>query len=251
LKVLRNRMPNYFVPHKLKVGDITNLSDKDSSFVISKKLFNIEDPVKIETLESIFWGIVTNIEKNSVEVEIVEKISDSFSQKTNFSITVIQSISNDFRFNFFLEKSVELGIKKIIPVESKYSCIKKNKAVKKFGMYKKTIRDAAEQSRNPHVVEILKPIYLKDLEEFGTKNKICLTTEMDGILTVDKVLEKKDLHSDWVLAIGPERGWSVSDLEIFTNLGFDFVRLGKNILRTETASLVLASILNFKAGIYS
>jgi len=69
-------MSNYFIPHKLKVGDITHLSDKDSEFVISKKLFKIEELIQVSNLNGIFWARVTNIGKTSVEIEIVEKISD-------------------------------------------------------------------------------------------------------------------------------------------------------------------------------
>ncbi len=243
-------MQKYFVPHKLKIGDITNLSDKDSEFIISENLFNIEDPIQIETLDNVFLGVITNIEKASVEVEIIELISKIKPQDSSFSINIIQSISNDLRFNFFLEKAVEVGVHKIIPIESRFSLIPKKKAVKKFDIYKKILNDAKEQSRNPYDVEIEKPINIKKLDNINTKNKICLATEFKKPLTLEKALSQKDPNSSYTIAIGPERGWSVSDIKIFEELGFEFVKLKGGILRTETAGLVIASILNFKAGKY-
>ncbi len=241
-------MQSYFVPHKLKVGDISHLSDKDSEFVISEKLFKIEDPVQVETLDGIFLARVTNIEKASVEIEVVKKISDKKSDREEFQIIVIQSISGDFKFNFFLEKAVEVGVSKIIPVESRFSLMPKKKFLKKFGVYEKILKEAKEQSRNPYDVEIEKPINIKNLKNINSKNKLCFATEVKKPLSLKKVLSKKEPNSSYTIAIGPERGWSVSDIKVFEQLGFEFVKLKGNILRTETAGLVISSILNFRAG---
>ncbi len=242
-------MRTYFIPHKIKVGDITHLSDKDSEFLISENVLNVEDPVNIESLEGTFVGIITDIDKTSVEIEIKEKVS-GVKTKEDFSITIIQSILADSKFNFFIEKSVEIGVHNIIPVESKYSTISKNKSIKRFGTYKKTIAQAKEQSRNPNEIKIEKPINLKSLEGLNVKHKICLATEVEDAVSLEKSLSEKEPNSSYAIAVGPERGWGVSDIKVFRELGFEFVKLKSNILRTETAGLVISSILNFKAGKY-
>ncbi len=243
-------MQTYFIPHKLKVGDITHLSDKDSDFLILKNLHEIEDIIKVSNLEGEFSALITNIEKKSVEVEIVEKTSNIIKQNNGFSITIIQSISNDIKFNFFLEKAVELGAAKIIPIQSQYSLIPLKKALKKVNLWKKVLKEAREQSRNPFDVEISTPTNIKNLKDVSSKYKICLATEPKNSISLQKSLEKKKTDSTYTIAIGPERGWSVSDIMIFKELGFEFVKLKGNILRTETAGLVISSILNFKEGRY-
>ena len=240
-------MQSYFVPHKLKVGNITHLSDKDSEFVILNELLKIEDPVQIETLDGIFLARITHIEKASVEIEVVEKISSKKTKSKGLDITIIQSISGEPKFNFFLEKAVELGVNRIIPIESRYSLMPKKKALKKLGLYEKILQEAKEQSRNPYDIEIEKPISIKNLKDINTKNKICLATEVKNPLSLKKFLSKKEPNSTYTIAIGPERGWSVSDIKVFEKLGFEFVKLKGNILRTETAGLVIVSILNFRA----
>jgi len=244
------KMQRFFIPHKLQVGDITHLSDKDSEYVISKRLYKVEDPIEVLTLDKIFLGIITDIDKASVEVEIIKKISDVEEDRNSFSVTVVQAISSDQRFNFFLEKSVELGVNKIIPIETEYSTISKKKAIKRFHLWQKILSQAREQSRNPFDVEILKPIQLNELTKVDSKYKICLATEANNAFSLKESLSNKDNDSSYTIAIGPERGWSVSDLEILQKLGFEFVKLGHNILRTETAGLVISSILNFKRGRY-
>ena len=46
-------------------------------------------------------------------------------------------------------------------------------------------------------------------------------------------------EKEWLLAVGPEGGWSVSELELFTVHGFSSVGLGSRILRSDTATISL------------
>ena len=156
-------MPKFFIPHKLKVSDLTHLSDSDSELVISQDSLHIEDLVEIETYEKIYLAQITDITKSSVEIEIVEEKGERLKPEQP-SITIIQSISNDSKFNYFLEKSVEVGVGRIIPVESKYSLLKKNKAIRKYELWNKIIKDATEQSRTPYPPVLEKPIKIKNLK---------------------------------------------------------------------------------------
>ncbi|MDD3474548.1 MAG: RsmE family RNA methyltransferase [Candidatus Dojkabacteria bacterium] len=242
-------MQKYFIPHKLKLGDITHLSDNDSELVISQNKLNIEDLVEIETYEKVFIGQITDIAKTSVEIEIVEDKGERIS-KVQPSITIIQSLSNDSKFNYFLEKSVEIGIGRIIPVESKYSLKNKNKALKNFGLWNKIVKDATEQSRNPYPPILEKPIKIKELNsnDFKDTVNICLATENVNPTFLDEYLKTIDIDKDIVIAIGPEKGWSSSDIKIFKESNFKFVKLRGNILRTETAGLVIGSIIKYLKG---
>ncbi len=237
-------MQKYFVRHKLSVGDITHLSDSDSELVISQKKLHIEDVIEVETYQNTYLAQITDISGNSVEIEVLE---DKGPRENTYvpSISIIQSLSNDSKFNYFVEKSVEIGIEKIIPTETSYSLRSKSKAIKDYGMWNKIIRDATDQSRNTFPTMIEKPIRIKDLLDYKFEDnavKICLATE-----NVDtKFLNEVDFKNRPVyIAIGPEKGWSSSDIEVFDELGFTYVKLRGNILRTETTGLVIGSIIKY------
>ncbi len=243
-------MERFFVRHKLSEGDITHLSDSDSDIVINSLKLEIEDPIEVETYESIFVARITDITPGTVEVEIIEKVLDK-DIKSNIDITVIQSLSNESKFNYFLEKSVEIGVDRIVPVESRYSLRNRNKALKDVGLWRKIVKDAQEQSRNikPTIVE--KPIKINDLskENFSKESiKICLATEAVNTVLLSEYIKEKDISNPIVIAIGPEKGWSTSDIIEFEKLNFDFVKLQGNILRTETAGLVITSIIKYLKG---
>jgi 16S rRNA (uracil1498-N3)-methyltransferase len=242
-------MQIYYIPHKLKVGDITHLSDSDSELVISNKTLHEQDLVQIETYNKIYTAQITYIDTSSVEIEILEEIGERQTSKQP-SVTIIQSLSNDSKFNYFLEKSVEIGIGRIIPIESQYSLKSKKKAFKDIGLWRKIVIDATKQSRNTQPTIVESPIRISELNNnlLGDSIKICLATENIDPIYLNEYLSKIDISRDIVIAIGPEKGWSSRDIEVFKNLNFNFVKLKGNILRTETAGLVIGSIIKYLKG---
>jgi len=243
-------MQKFFVKHKLSVEDITYLSDSDSRNIIEEGKLKIEDYIEIETYERKFLAQISDILPASVEVQIVEDLGERESEHLP-DITIIQSLSNDTKFNYFIEKSVEIGIEKIIPVESKYSLKKKNKAIKDTGYWNKLVRDATEQSRNIFPTIIERPLHIKELVNYNfsvDSLRICLATEVHDAKYLEDVLRNVDIKKPVMVAIGPEKGWDISDLEIFKELNFEFIKLKGNILRTETTGLVIGSIIKYLKG---
>ena len=240
-------MNRFFIKHKLDIFDITHLSDSDSEFAINQLKVKVEDIVEIETYEAIYLAVVTDITKNSVEVEIREKITVK-EKEDNFDITILQSLIGKNKFNVFLEKSVEIGIDRIIPVETQYSLVNKNKALKEYGLWRKIVQDATEQSRNIKPTVIEKPMKLKDLNIGDIENRVCLCTENVQYIPLTEYLGEVNIKKPFVIAIGPEKGWSSKDIQFFKSLDFKFVKLDGNILRTETVGLVIGSIIKYLKG---
>lgn len=240
-------MNRFFIKHKLAVNDIAHLSDSDSEFVINKLSLKEENFVEVETYEAVFLAVISDISNNSVEVEIVEQIGKK-ERQDSVDITIVQSLVGEKIMNFIIEKSVEIGIDMIVPVESQYSHVKRNKAIKEYGLWKKIVTDAVDQSRNIKPTIIEKPIYLRDLVIDKGDNLICLTTENVETVSLTKYLSNTDITKPFVIAVGPEKGWSSKDIEVLKEKGFRSVKLSGNILRTETSSLVIGSILKYLKG---
>ncbi len=240
-------MNRFFIKHKLNIDDTVHLSDSDSEFVINSIKLKVENFIEVETYDAVYLAVITDISKNSVEVEILEEIGKKEEQNLH-DLTILQSLIGDNKFNFFLEKSIEIGIDRIIPIESSYSTIDRNKALKKFGLWKKIIKDATEQSRNITPTILEKPIKLKDLLIKDIPNRICLSTENTSSISLDRYFAKTNIKEPTIIAIGPEKGWSSNDIEIFRSLDFTFIKLKGNILRTESTGLVIGSIIKYLKG---
>lgn len=240
-------MNRFYIKHKLSVNDITHLSDSDSELVVNHLKLKIENFVELETYDHIYLGVITDISKSSVEVQILEEIEEKES-KQNFDLTIVQSLIGSNKFNYFLEKAIETGVDRIIPIESKYSTVSRNKAIKELGLWRKIVKDATEQSRNTTPTVIEKPIRLTDLSITDISNRICLSTENSNSVYLNSYLEKKDIKQPIIIAIGPEKGWSSSDIDTFKKLSFTFIKLKGNILRTESAGIVISSIIKYLKG---
>lgn len=239
-------MQKYFIRHKLKKGDYAFLSDSDSEIAIAKKLLKTEDLLEVETLDKKFVAQVVDIKPASIEIEIIKELGER-DLEYKPSITIIQSLSNNSKFSYFIEKSVELGIERIIPVESEYSLRKIKDALKDLEYWDKLIKDATEQSRNVFPTNIDNPIMIRDLKRynFSKYERICLSTEGVNHTSLKDFISNSKLSRPFIIAIGPEKGWSSSDLDIFKSMNFNFISLKGNILRTETTGLVISSIIKY------
>lgn len=245
-------MHKYYIPHELKEGDITHLSDNDSEIGVKNGL-KVEDIIEVETYSAIFNAIVTDVASRSIEVEILKKIGErtNDSSKQIGSLNIIQSALNNKKFNFIVEKCVEVGVSSIIPVITTNTLVKEKEFNRNRKQYLETIEDATEQSRNPYPTILKELINLKDIANLRNEGvlKLCLCTEVVKTKGLKELILSKDIKGlDIYVAIGPESGWSASDLEILKKSNFEFVQLKGNILRTETSALVVSSILKFVRG---
>lgn len=186
-------MNRFFIKHKLDIDDTVHLSDSDSELVINSIKLKVENFIEVETYDAVYLAVITDISNKSVEVEILEEIEKKEEQNLH-DLTILQSLIGDNKFNFFLEKSIEIGIDRIIPIESSYSTINRNKALKKFGLWKKIIKDATEQSRNITPTILEKPIKLKDLSVKDIPNRICLSTENTSSINLVYMLNIPKCH---------------------------------------------------------
>ena len=164
-------------------------------------------------------------------------------------IILLQCLPKGKKLELIVRQAVESGAGMIVPVESAHSValIKEDRSEKKTGRLLKIAEEAAQQSGNRGVPEILEPVKLTALPELLAARKI------NGLKLFfhQERLEKSSLHgylddpSDTVcILIGPEGGLSVNETEFLLASGFHPVYLGENVLRTETAAVYALGAVN-------
>lgn len=247
-------MKKVFTPQKAEIGDIVHPSDQDSDILITENLVEIEDMISVETPFGFYIGRIIFIDSATMEIEILEKVREKDPNETPPTLTVIQSVSYEEKFTYFLEKCVEVGVNKIYPVYSKHSIGNYKQYQKSQGLWRKVVKDAIKQSRSSEKTElenITKLNKLKLSSKVRDSIKILLTTEPTDSVKLRKAIQSdgKILKKDVTLAVGPEKGWSSKDIKYFEENGFMKIRLDGNILRTETAAVVVGSIVKFRQGL--
>ncbi len=189
-----------------------------------------------------------NPKKTLVTVESKTKINN----ESNLDITLIQGLSRLDRMETTIQKSVELGVNKIIPVLCQHSNAKltADKQQKKLAHWRKIAISACEQSGRcilPEILEIklftnlaplLKPSALKIVLNPATQQSLKqLTPKIDN-----------DGSSVVEVFIGPEGGLADDEISHLQTQQFHNICFGPRILRTETAAPAVISALQILWG---
>lgn len=153
----------------------------------------------------------------------------------NFPVALALGILNDRnRFEFALEKAIELGITDFYPLLTKY--VQKDKINEKRLLAKSIA--SMKQCKRSVIAKLHQPIDIENLLKFTEFNTIILTNE-DGEFPKNKQINKSVL-----VLVGPEGGFSENEIEFIKNDDRTLVwKLGNRRLRAETASISALSLI--------
>jgi 16S rRNA (uracil1498-N3)-methyltransferase len=158
--------------------------------------------------------------------------------------TLLAALVRFERFELIIEKATELGVERIIPLETERTERGLRKAAEKRSVrWNRIAREASEQSRRDRLPEIQAAVALADaLKMEGGYRYLLEEAQALPILTV---LPQSRRAGDCVaLLLGPEGGWTDRERELITSAGWCAVSLGHEILRAETAVIAGLAIIN-------
>lgn len=187
-------------------------------------------------------------EKNHVEV----KIKDVFGNARELSarVTLFQGYPKGDKMETIVQKAVELGVYEVVPVMMKRCVVKldEKKASKKVERLNAIALSAAKQSKRgivPKVRDVMNMTaaceYARDIEWM-----ILPYENAEGMQYAKKVISEASKYTHIGLFIGPEGGFDTAEVEQIEAIGGKTISLGHRILRTETAGIVVLSLLMFE-----
>lgn len=162
-------------------------------------------------------------------------------------IYLFQGLPKSDKMELIIQKAVELGAFEIIPVEMK-RCVMKldpKKAPSKIQRWSGISEAAAKQSKRTVIPKVSMPLSFKDaIKKASECTHKWVPYEMADGMSHTKELFKSVKPGDSVsIFIGPEGGFDLTEIELAKSEGFEIITLGKRILRTETAGMVVLSNL--------
>jgi 16S rRNA (uracil1498-N3)-methyltransferase len=195
------------------------------------------------------------VENQRAVLEIVEALSDEV--ESPLHLTLAQALAKGEKFDFVVQKATELGVNRIVPIASEHADLKLNReqAEKKVERWQRISLEALKQCGRRRLVEINMPLTLADFlnasreQASGRKSQspVVYFNERGGLLikeALDKLVDKGTVMA----LIGPEGGWSDDEIEFMNERGCLALTLGRRVLRTETAAIVAATLLQHLLG---
>lgn len=239
-------MTRIYQPTPLHVGDTLFLDEAASHHVARVLRMNKNEPLTIfNGSGGEYLSKITDIQKKMVVVNITE--FSSREAESSLELYLAQGISRGEKMDYTIQKAVELGVTKIIPILTEYCNVKldASRLEKKLQHWRSIIISACEQCGRNKLPEIVTPETLdKALPKFKADFSFVLSP------TAEQKLNQYNIenHHRVILLIGPEGGLSEKEIMEANRYKFLPLNLGPRILRTETAAISAISALQCYFG---
>lgn len=250
-------MPKFFVKEEQIEKDNIIIKGQDVNHIKKVLRAKIGDELQICNRNS-GDNFLCDIEKINNE-EILCKIKQKIEEKieSNIEVTIFQGLPKSDKMEYIIQKSVELGVYDITPVEMKRCVVKidgKDKE-KKISRWQKISEVASKQCGRDVIPKINDLINIKNMCNFIENYDIVLVAyenEKENTLKqqLKQIKEKVDYSNGQKIrigiVIGPEGGLEEQDVEMFKKKGAQIITLGRRILRTETVALNVLSVIMYE-----
>jgi 16S rRNA (uracil1498-N3)-methyltransferase len=233
--------PRFYVPIELAAPALLALPEAAAHHAARVLRLRAEDEIALFNGQGgEYSAVIVNMDRNGVQVEVRAHLA--VERESPLDVTLVQAVSSGDRMDLTIQKAVELGVTRIVPVESERSIVrlKGERARKRHRHWQQIAISACEQCGRNRVPEVQAPRVLDAWlapPSYGTQR---------WMLAPDADIAVRDLprpDRPIEVLIGPEGGFTDTEILTAQRVGYQPVRLGPRVLRTETAAPALLAVL--------
>ena len=223
--------------------DLVYLSDEDARHALSVLRLKEGQTVEVFRDGQRYEAEIISAGRDGV---CVKPLSLLPSTEASLSVTLFQGLPKSDKMDFIVQKAVELGVSRIVPVIMNRCVVKLNPkdASHKLERWRKIAREAGKQCGRCIIPEITEPCSLSRLPSLSFLPGLNIVpweeSEGTGPLAFSR---SHPAPASLGILIGPEGGIDRDEIALLRQAGFIPVTLGKRILRTETAGLAAVASL--------
>lgn len=237
---------------KLLENQITIVGD-DLRHISKVLRLKVDDRVEVcDGAQMDYICKIQSISKDNILLSIVDKKESK--GEPPIQVVLYQGIPKSSKMDLIIQKTVELGISEIVPVEMKRSVVRFKKDKDKQDRqerWQKIALEAAKQSKRGLVPRVHLPISFHEAVEDSQKNQVNIMAyegeDRLGFRDLIKSFDGKNISRIGIW-IGPEGGLDGAELEKAKKSNMDLISLGPRILRTETAGFTILNLIMYELG---
>ena len=240
------RTTRLYHPEELLCGQTTNLDAQASSHLIRVLRTRVGSEVTLFNGDGFNYNCTT-LDDNPKKTLLSIESSTLANTESCLDTTLIQGLSRHDRMELTIQKSVELGVNRIIPVicQRSNTRLTKDKRDKKLAHWRKVAISACEQSGRSVLPEITAVLSIDTLAEYLKEEALRI------VLNPRAEISLKDISNNnrsVELFIGSEGGLTDEEIAMLETQRFQNIRFGPRILRTETTGPAVISALQLLWG---
>jgi RNA methyltransferase, rsmE family len=218
-------------------GNEIKITDKsDCNHIRNVFRLGAGDDVRIVDGEFEYITEIKEISGKEIKLKIIQKNNDDYSLKINIDAAI--GILKNEKMNMAIKKLTEIGINRIIPLQTERVVVKINEKKEKWDI---TVKEALKQCKGVKFTEIA-PITKLQSINYELYDKIVYAYEesFENASLAD-IIDENDNNILYI--VGPEGGMTKEETFFLKEKGAIEISLGKRILRAETAAIVIGGIL--------
>ena len=242
-------MNRFFIDREQIIDDEIQIIGKDIKHIKNVLRLKPKDKIELVCEGQLYISEILEIRSNMVKTLILD--ASEGKSEPPVHIVLFQGIAKGNKMEYIIQKSTEIGVKEIYPVITDRTIVKikdKKKEQNKIKRWNIIAEEAAKQSKRDFLPVVNNIISFSEMIELLSNEKnIIVPYEMEKSYGLKESL-KNIIAGKTNIIIGPEGGFAEDEVEMLKDIKAQVITLGPRILRTETAGLVVASIVLYELG---
>ncbi|HEU4353777.1 MAG TPA: 16S rRNA (uracil(1498)-N(3))-methyltransferase [Burkholderiales bacterium] len=236
--------PRFYIDAPLRAGSVCTLPEDAAHHAIHVlRLRAGEDITVFNGRGGEFAARIASIQRLKIAIDLLQH--RAIERESPLCVMLVQGVSAGEKMDSTLRKAVELGVAAMQPVLAARSVArpKGERAEGRHAHWHKVVVAACEQCGRNRIPEVHALMALSDYRPSGTAARILLSPRSQ------QPLSKLSLQgNDFVVAAGPEAGFTAEEEAALVSSGFIAASLGPRVLRTETAAVAALAALSALRG---
>ncbi len=232
-------MFNFFAEENSRHGSFYYITGSDFNHIKNVLRMNEGDEFLVSENGSSHLCVLKSFEEETVKAEICRENYQN--TELPIKIYLFQGLPKSDKMEMIIQKTVELGVSEIIPVEMSRSVVKLDEKKKKSKVLRwRTISESAAKQSKRNIIPQVSDVttYKQALEKAGELDLLIVPYEnKNGMKETKECLSEIKAGMSVGILIGPEGGFEESEVLSAREKGGKTVSLGSRILRTETAAV--------------
>ncbi len=232
-------MFNFFVDKSCKNDNCYYISGSDYNHIVNVLRMHEGDRFLVSCDGQSDLCVIESFDNSSVTAQIIEENCQN--TELPIKIYLFQGLPKSDKMELIIQKTVELGVTDIVPVEMSRSVVKieaKKKSAKQT-RWQSIAASAAKQSKRNCIPTVHEVLSFRNAIDFAKELDLLIIPyeNKEGMQSTAKTLSQIKSGMSVGIMIGPEGGFDEKEIELSSEIGGQTVSLGKRILRTETAAI--------------